>query len=236
MSNGYITAPQCVPSRGGLLSGQYQNKFGLEANGKSTDGFKNTLNIAERLKQAGYVTGMAGKWHLGPGNKIVEHGFDKVFHKNSNRPGTANFDLNGKDVPLGEEKTGMYHLDACSGAACAFIERFKDQPFFFYLAYRAPHVPLDAPQKYLDRFPGKMPERRRKALAMLSAVDNGVGRIMETLRKHKIEENTLIFVISDNGAPLKIHKLDAPGGGPGIHHLAHHGQEVGHHPGDQQDL
>ena len=91
----------------------------------------------------------------------------------------------------------------------------KDQPFFFYLAYRAPHVPLDAPKKYLKRFPGEMPERRRKALAMMSAVDDGVGQVMETLRSHDLEENTLIFFISDNGAPLKIHKLDAPGGGPG---------------------
>jgi uncharacterized sulfatase len=84
-------------------------------------------------------------------------------------------------------------------------------------------VPLDAPQKYLDRFPcstgsgqaGKMPERRRQALAMLSAVDDGVGKIFQTLEKCGLAENTLIFIIGDNGAPLKIHKVDAPGGGPG---------------------
>ena len=220
MTDGYVTAPQCVPSRGGLLSGQYQNKLGLESNTQfqtpgGLDGFKNAPTIAERLKKAGYATGMAGKWHLGPGNKITDHGFDKVFYKNSNRPGIANIDLEGNDVPLGKEETGVYHLDACSTVACAFIRRFKDRPFFFYLAYRAPHVPLDPPKKYLDRFPGKMPERRRKALAMLSAVDDGVGRITQTLREHQLEENTLIFLISDNGAPLKIHKEDAPGNGPG---------------------
>ena len=76
-------------------------------------------------------------------------------------------------------------------------------------------MPLDAPKKYLDRFPEEMPERRRKALAMMSAVDDGVGQIMETLRKHDLEENTLIFFISDNGAPLKMHKEDAPGIGAG---------------------
>ena len=218
MTNGYITSPQCVPSRGGLLTGRYQNKFGLESNGNKQrwqDGFDNALTIAERLKEVGYATGMAGKWHLGGANKITSHGFDKVFAKNANRPGTANFDLDGKDVLLGPESTGMYHLDACSAAASAFITRFKDQPFFFYLAYRAPHVPLDAPKKYLDRFPGEMPERRRKALAMMSAVDDGVGQITETLRKHDLEENTIIFFISDNGAPLKMHKEDKPGGGPG---------------------
>ena len=218
MTNGYITAPQCVPSRGGLLTGRYQNKFGLEINGNRQrwqDGFGDALTIAERLKKAGYATGMAGKWHLGQPTHIPSHGFDQVFAKNANRPGTANFDLDGKDVPLGPESTGMYHLDACSAAASAFITRYKDQPFFFYLAYRAPHVPLDAPKKYLNRFPGEMPERRRKALAMMSAVDDGVGQIMETLRKHDLEEDTLIFFISDNGAPLKIHKEDAPGIGPG---------------------
>lgn len=220
MTDGYVTAPQCVPSRGGLLSGQYQNKLGLESNTQfqqqgGLDGFNRALTVAERLKKAGYVTGMAGKWHLGPGSEITSHGFDKVFYKSSKRPGTANFDLRGNDVPLGKESTGKYHLDACAEAACAFIDRFNDRPFFFYLAFRAPHVPLDAPKKYLDRFPGEMPERRRKALAMLAAVDDGIGRVMDTLRKHAIEENTLIFFISDNGAPLKIHKRDAPGIGRG---------------------
>ena len=219
MTDGYVTAPQCVPSRGGLLSGIYQNRFGLESNaeakGNGLKGFDNSLTIAERLKEVGYATGMAGKWHLGPGPEIIQHGFDKVFYKNGNRPGTANFDLKGNDVPMGKESSELYHIDACSAAACTFINKFSNQPFFFYLAYRAPHVPLDATPKYLKRFPGKMPERRRQALAMLSAVDDGVGKIVETLRKHKLEERTLIFVIGDNGAPLKIHKIDAPGGGPG---------------------
>jgi len=220
MTNGYVTAPQCVPSRGGLMTGRYQNSFGLESNtqGQQKDGlkgFNEATTIAERLKRAGYATGMAGKWHLGAAGEIPSHGFDKVFYKNSNRNGLANFDLEGNDVPLGPEQTGMYHIDACSAAATAFIKRHKEQPFFFYLAYRAPHVPLDATEKYLSRFPGEMPERRRQALAMLSAVDDGVGQIVETLKRHQLEEKTLTFFISDNGAPLKIHKLDAPGGGPG---------------------
>jgi arylsulfatase A-like enzyme len=220
MTDGYVTAPQCVPSRAGLLTGRYQNRFGVESNKQfkapgGLDSFNRLQTISERLKRSGYVTGMAGKWHLGSGNEIPRHGFDKVFNKNGGRPAVTNFDLNGNDVPLRRRNIEMYHLDACTAAACSFIERFRDRPFFFYLAYRAPHVPLDPPRKYLDRFPGKMPERRRKALAMISALDDGVGRILATLRKHKLEERTLIFLISDNGAPLKIHKDDAPGGGPG---------------------
>jgi uncharacterized sulfatase len=103
-----------------------------------------------------------------------------------------------------------YHLDGCSKAAAAIIERYKDQPFFLYVAYRGPHTPLDAPKRYMDRFPGEMPERRRAALAMLTAIDDGVGLITSTLKKHGLSEKTLIFFIGDNGAPLKIHKIDSP--------------------------
>jgi arylsulfatase A-like enzyme len=215
MTSGYVTAPQCVPSRAGLLSGRSQNRFGVESNGEALAGFNAQQTIAERLKQAGYATGMTGKWHLGPQQEIVDHGFDDVYYKNSDRPGWANFDLDGNDCEPGPEHSRLYHLDANSAAACAFIKRHHDEPFFFYCAYRAPHVPLDAPPKYLNRFSGPMPERRRQALAMVSAMDDGIGQIMATLRELKLEENTLIFFIGDNGAPLKIHKLDAPGGGPG---------------------
>lgn len=213
--SGYSTAPQCVPSRAGLLTGRSQNRFGVESNGMPLDGFNAELTIAERLKKAGYATGQIGKWHLGLTQNITDHGFDDVYAKNANRPCHANYTLDGKTIPMQTVNDGLYHLDACSEAARVFIERHHDEPFFLYLAYRAPHVPLDAPQKYLSRFPGKMPERRRQALAMISAMDDGVGLIRKTLRAHGLEKKTLIFYIGDNGAPLKIHKLDAPGGGPG---------------------
>ena len=215
ITSGYVTAPQCVPSRAGLLTGRSQNRFGVESNGMPLDGFNAELTIAERVKKVGYATGMAGKWHLGRGPDIPDHGFDQVFNKNSNRPGWANFTLDGKDCPMSQEQSKQYHLDANSEAACTFIRRHHKRPFFFYCAYRAPHVPLDAPAKYLKRFPGEMPERRRQALAMISAMDDGVGKIMKTLREFDLEKNTMIWVIGDNGAPLKIHKEDAPGGGPG---------------------
>ena len=169
MTSGYVSAPQCVPSRAGLLSGRYQNRLGVESNGESLAGFDAGQTVAERLKEAGYATGMAGKWHLGSPQEIVNHGFDDVYYKNANRPGWANFDLNGSDREPGKEDSKLYHLDANSAAASAFIKRHRDEPFFFYCAYRAPHVPLDAPPKYLNRFPGEMPERRRQAVAMISA-------------------------------------------------------------------
>lgn len=215
MTAGYVTAPQCVPSRAGLLTGKFQARFGLEANGSSLEGFNAELTIAERLKKEGYVTAQFGKWHLGPTNDITSHGFGYVFAQNANRPFFANVDLKGQDRPMSKLNNEMYHIDGNAKAASSIIERYSDYPFFLYIAFRAPHVPLDATEKYLKRFPGEMPERRRKALAMISAMDDGVGLIRETLKEEKLLENTLIFYISDNGAPLKIHKGDKPGIGPG---------------------
>ena len=109
----------------------------------------------------------------------------------------------------------LYHLDACSEAALAFIDRHEEVPFFLYLAYRALHVPLDAPEKYLKRFPGEMPDRRRQALAMLSSMDDGVGKVVAKLKERGLDKKTLIFYIGDNGAPLKVDMKDLPIPSPG---------------------
>ncbi len=213
--HGYSTAPQCVPSRAGLMIGKFQARFGVESNGRPLDGFDRETTIAQRLQAAGYITAQFGKWHLGPTAEIPKHGFKHVYAQNSQGPFSANITAGGDDRPMSPLKPEMYHVDGCSQAAASIIKRYKDQPLFLYVAYRAPHVPLDAPPQYLKRFPGKMPERRRQALAMLSAVDDGVGLVTKTLKENGLTEKTLIFYIGDNGAPLKIHKADTPGGGPG---------------------
>ncbi len=230
-THGYSTAPQCVPSRGGLMTGKFQGRFDLDNNGSALDGFNKETTIATRLQNAGYVTAQFGKWHLGPQNEITRHGFKHVFSQHGGQKFAANITLDGKDRQMSDLPPTEYHLDGCSKAAASIIERYSraerdsltksaqragagatgnDQPFFLYVAYRGPHTPLDAPQSYMDRFPGEMPERRRAALAMLSAIDDGVGLITSTLKKHGLTEKTLIFFIGDNGAPLKIHKIDSP--------------------------
>jgi arylsulfatase A-like enzyme len=242
-TSGYITAPQCIPSRAGILSGRYQTRFGVDHNGTIPMPLDETL-IPQRLQSAGYVTGMVGKWHLDPNHQqrewIREHMPDKANQKRVSIPGSlrtayepdqrgftdvfcghinsyrATYDLDGSSVkPTKMLRKPGYRLDIQTDAALAFIDRHAEEPFFLYLAYFAPHVPLEATEKYLKRFPENMPRRRRIALAMIAAMDDGVGRIRERLAKHAITENTLIFFISDNGAPLKLHMTDAPGGGPG---------------------
>lgn len=212
MTSGYVTSPQCGPSRCGVISGQYPGKFGMDHNGMLEsdpallERFRSLNNLPKRMKAVGYVTGMAGKSHLGSDDsaELVKLGFDKAFFKHNDGPGHWNMDLSGKDIPPQVQKGGDYHLEMIADFACTFVSRYKEQPFFFYLAFRGPHTPLDATQKYLDRFPGPMPEERRKALGAISCIDDGVGKIMDRLRKEGLEENTLIFLISDNGAPMKM--------------------------------
>ncbi len=103
-----------------------------------------------------------------------------------------------------------FRIDVQTAAAEAFIDRNHASPFYLQLNYYGPHTPLEATSKYLDRFPSDMPTRRRYALAMISAIDEGVGRVMDRLTEHDILNNTLIILTSDNGAPLKMTKPDAP--------------------------
>lgn len=232
-TDGYVTAPQCCPSRAGLLTGRDQNRFGHISNGYGPLALTETT-IADRLGKAGYTTGMVGKWHLEPNHsdkaffekngikdskvppaldfKYHPHsrGFQETFSGQLNRY-SATYDLSGKRFPQPKPvNTTGDRIDLQSDAAVKFIDLHHDKPFFLYVAYFAPHVPLASSKKYLDRFPGEMPERRRYALAMLSAVDEGVGRVMEKLQEYKIDENTLIFFIGDNGAPLKLNMQDDP--------------------------
>lgn len=209
-TNGYSTAPQCVPSRGGLMTGKFQGRFDLDNNGSSLDGFNKETTIATRLQQSGYTTAQFGKWHLGPQSEITRHGFKHVFSQHGQQKFSANITLGGKDRPMDVIPAAEYHIDGCAKAAVSVIQRYQQQPFFLYVAVRAPHTPLDAPQSYKDRFPGAMPERRRAALGMLAAVDDGVGLITSALKKNALTQKTLIFFIGDNGAPLKIHKIDSP--------------------------
>jgi arylsulfatase A-like enzyme len=220
-TRGYVTAPQCTPSRAGVMTGRYQNRFGVEHNGLSMKA--EVVTLPERLKTAGYVTGMSGKWHLDvedPGKnqprkhktvpELAPHfqGFDEYF-QGSMQTYSASHPLDGS--PQKYAGTPRIVSDPrCrvviqTEAALAFLKRREanpDQPWFHYLAYMAPHVPLESPEPWFSRTPAHLPKERRQALALLAAIDDGVGRIRSRLREMGQEENTLIFFIGDNGAPL----------------------------------
>jgi arylsulfatase A-like enzyme len=215
MTHGYVTSPQCVPSRAGLMTGRYQNEFGLEDE-NAAPLLPEELTIAERLRAAGYVTGMAGKWHLNVNEKSAAR-FKmmdtQVFH-----PGNQGFDeyLSGFDSrysashrPDGSRldsapaviTTEGFRVDVQSEWAVSFIDRHAQDRFFLYVPYFAPHVPLEAADRYLRRFPTVTNEKRKYALAMIAAIDDGVGHMAAMLQKHGVESNTVIFFLSDNGAP-----------------------------------
>lgn len=215
-TSGYAAHSFCSPTRASLMTGRYQHRFGHENNPKwEPDNDKlglplSEVTIADVMKEAGYVTGAVGKWHLGAAPRFHpnKRGFTDYFgflgggHMYlPDRQGTAEY-----VIPLMRNQESIteteYLTDAFSREAVAFIERNKARPFFLYLAYNAVHGPLQAPAKYLDRFKTISDQNRRTYAAMLSAMDDGIGRILAKLRELNIEEKTLVFFLNDNGGPL----------------------------------
>jgi arylsulfatase A-like enzyme len=216
-SQGYVSAPQCVPSRAGLITGRYQQRFGVEQNGKGPLPLAE-ITIAERLKAAGYISGQVGKWHLeAPGKALpkpadaadgfaflpLHQGFDEYWTGPMNAF-VASHDLQGRPLPDAPRllHDARFREDWKTEAALSFVERNRDRPFLLYLAYFTPHVPLESPEPWFSRTRTDLPLERRQALAMIAAVDDGIGRLRAKLRTLGLERDTLIFFISDNGAPL----------------------------------
>ncbi len=213
-TDGYATHCVCSPSRAGLMSGRYQHRFGFEHNSGperfAAENFglpRTEPTLAERLKAAGYATGMVGKWHIGfkEGLRPQERGFDYHYGFLSGArtylPGKADADpLLRNGQPVTDEKE--YLTDTFAREAVAFLDRSKDKPFFLYLAFNAVHGPLEATDAYTARFPNLTGTRRIHA-GMLSAMDDAVGRVLAKVRALGQEENTLIFFYSDNGGPTQ---------------------------------
>lgn len=212
----YTTAPQCTPSRAGILSGIHQSRFGVETViGSPFEKFAEEKRwgmpheiklFPDYLKPHGYIAACVGKWHLGysDDHNPINHGFDRFvgFLRGGSYFLKGQYGipiLNGTEPVRFPEQT--YLTDYLTDQAIAFINENKTRPFFLYLAQFAPHVPLQAPQEYLDRFPDVSDPNRRAFLAMMSALDDGVGRIMEFLKENHLDEHTLIFFTSDNGGP-----------------------------------
>jgi arylsulfatase A-like enzyme len=222
-TDGYATHCVCSPSRAGLMSGMYQHRFGFEHN-SGPERFadpnfgmpRGIPSLAEKLKAAGYATGMIGKWHIGfkEGLRPHERGFDYHYGFLSGArtylPGKTDNDpvvRNGQPV-----KTTKYLTDEFADEAVAFVERASAtrnqepgtkntaKPFFLYFAFNAVHSPMEA-NPYSAALSGIGDEKRRTYGGMLSGLDAAVGRVLAKVRELGQEENTLIFFYSDNGGP-----------------------------------
>ncbi len=208
----YISAPVCMPSRMGMLTGRYQQRFGMQTLGNDAIGVPaSEVNLGQMLQQNGYVTGIIGKWHLGaqPEFRPNVRGFDEFYgFLNGNTPyypGSGKFWRNNTEI----EKPA-YLTDGFGDEAVSFINRHATQPFFLYLAFNAVHTPMQAPASYLARFSHIKDEGRRIYAAMAAAMDDNIGRVLATLREKGLEENTLIFFLSDNGGAPQNYSDNAP--------------------------
>ena len=228
-TNGYVSGPYCSPTRAGLLTGRYQQRFGHEFN-PGPPGDANIdiglplseTTLAQVLKDAGYATGMVGKWHLGHDTKFhpLSRGFEEYFgflggaHSYFNdadgkgkKGGGAGSVMRGRE-PIAEKE---YLTDAFAREAVAYIDRkskAKDKPFFLYLTFNAVHTPMHATGGRLKEFASIQNEKRRTYAAMMSAMDDAVGAVLKKLGDSGLQKNTLIFFVSDNGGPQPANASD----------------------------
>ena len=222
-SEGYVSYAVCSPSRAGLITGRYQNRFGYTRNillapKDSLMGLPlSEQTLPDVLNNVNYNTKAIGKWHLGAHESLVpeRRGFDEFFgfiiggHRYFPEDLTLN-DLtkarrqmdgyvtriydNGKRID-----TKKYLTEELSDNAIKFIEDNSDNPFFLYLSYNAPHTPLQATERDLERNKHIEVEKRRTYAAMVSSMDDGIGLILDKLEEKKITDNTIVIFFSDNG-------------------------------------
>ena len=215
MTQGYTTGHVCAPTRLGLMTGRYQQRYGTYSAGQCGSGISpdNKL-LPYYMQKQGYVTGAFGKWHLGL--EMVHHpvnrGFTEFFGF-MGRGAHDYFKLNDTKDPIYRglkpiEEKG-YLTTRLTEEAIKFIEDNKEKPWFCYLAYNAVHSPQQAPEEDIKRY-NTGNKDRDILMAMLYHLDIGVGQVVETLKKNKIYENTIIVYLSDNGGSKAMSASNAP--------------------------
>jgi len=222
-TDGYASAYVCAPTRAGLLTGRYQQRFGFYKASDSRQGMPlDEITIADILKKEGYRTGVFGKWHLGLTDAYhpLSRGFDE-FYGFLGHGAHDYFDLTCKEnaddfhqcIYRNREiinDTG-YLTDNLAREACSFItsNANEEQPFFLYLPFNAVHWPLQAPEEDINKFNSGDPQRDIQ-LAMIYRMDVAVGGVIKTLKSAGIYENTIIFFFSDNGGAARVKANNLP--------------------------
>jgi len=210
MTNGYASAYVCAPTRAGLLTGRYQQRFGFYAASDSRIGLPlSEVTLADMLRKQGYATSVIGKWHVGiePEYHPLKRGFDEFYgflghgaHDYFDLKITSEYNsIYRNEKPIND--TG-YLTDNLARESVSFIERHHNQPFFLYLPFNAVHWPLQALQKYIKLF-NTGDKNRDIYLAMLKSMDEAVGKVLDALERIGADDNTLIIFFSDNGGAQK---------------------------------
>jgi arylsulfatase A-like enzyme len=205
-TNAYASGSVCSPSRVGILTGRYQNRTGHDSNPHRQFGLAaSEVTLPQRLKAAGYATGMVGKWHLGRSREQnpLSRGFDEFYGILEHGIGPA--EKGNREIVVyrnWEATTAPEDYTTAFGReAAAFIERHRAEPFFLYVPFTAVHSPHLSPESYQEKVAHVADPRRRRYLAMLATLDDTIGSITAKLRELRLEENTLVFFMADNGGP-----------------------------------
>lgn len=228
-TQGYVSSPVCSPSRAGFITGINQVEFGHDNNlpRNAEPGFDSQYlglplsqkTIADHLKPLGYVSGLIGKWHLGYEAQFhpLNRGFDEFWGYTGGGHDyfTANVAGKGYLSPIESNyrtPQSLTYLTDDKGSECVdFIKRHRQSPFFLFASFNAPHTPMQAKEEDLKLYAHIKDKKRRTYAAMVHRLDVNVGRIVETVKKEGLENNTIIVFISDNGGPTDTNaSLNAP--------------------------